>query len=163
MPPPLDENEPARDRDDRAPSPSARVRLEVELLASDQSAALTAPVPGDESQRRTVLMVAEDADVRRYVRECLRDRADLRLLEASAVSTAEQLAALHRPQLLIVDARDAAVLSTIADVRALLIADDVPLDAMPDSRVVRLMRPFGRQDLEALIDVLLADQSDPMA
>ena len=156
MQPPLRDDDQARDRDDRAPSPSERVRLEVELLASDRPAELTAPVAGDESQRHTVLLVAEDADVRRYVRECLRDRADLRVLEASAVAIAEQLATVHRPRLLIVDGRDAAVLRTIEDVHAVLIADDVRPDASPSGRVVILVRPFAGRDLEALVDALLS-------
>lgn len=139
------------------------MRLEVELLASDAPAAVPAPAVGDRPQRYTVLIVVGDADVRRYVRECLHDRADLRLLEASGVAMAEQLAALHRPDLLIVDAREAAVLSAIADVRAVIISDDVPPDAQPNSRIVTLMRPFGGQELEALIEVLLADKSGPMA
>ena len=126
------------------------------MLASDRPAELNSPVGGDESQRHTVLLVAEDADVRRYVRECLRDRADLRVVEASAVAIAEQLAAVHRPRLLIVDGRDAAVLRTIEDVHAVLIADDVPLDATPSGRVVTLVRPFGGRDLEALVDALLS-------
>ena len=156
MQPPFRDDDQARDRDDRAPSPSERVRLEVELLASDRPAELTAPVSGDDSQRHTVLLVAEDADVRRYVRECLRDRADLRVLEASTVAMAERLVAAHRPRLLIVDARDAAVLRAIVDVRAVLIADDAPLDATPSGRIVTLVRPFGGRDLEAFIDALLS-------
>lgn len=139
------------------------MRLEVELLASDAPAAVPAPAVGDRPQRHTVLIVVGDADVRRYVRECLHDRAELRLLEAPAAAMAEQLVTLHRPDLLIVDARDAAVLSAIAEVRAVLIADDVPQDAQPNSRIVRLIRPFGGQELEALIEFLLADNSGATA
>ena len=163
VPTPTRDDDGASDRDDRSPSPSARVRLEVELLASDEPAALPAPVLGDRPQRYTVLIVAGDADVRRYVRECLHDRADLHLLEASAVAMAGPLATLHRPDLLIVDARDVAVLSAIAAVRAVLIADDLSSDAPPKGRIVRLMRPFGGQELEASIEVLLSDSSGPMS
>jgi hypothetical protein len=154
--PPIRDDDPARDRDDRddrAPLPSARVRLEVELLASDQQAAL--PALDDQRQRHTVLVVAADADVRRYVRECLRDRDDLRVLEAGTIELAERLATLHSPRLLIVDAPEAAVLSVILNVPAVLIADDVPRDVMPNGRIVTLMRPFGGEDLEVVVDVFM--------
>ena len=155
MKPPIREDDPARDREDRAPSPSARVRLEVELLANDQPVALPEPAMGDQVLQHTVLVIIEDLDVRQYVRECLRDRVDLELLEAPT-AMAEQLTALHRPQLLIVDAHDAAVLRTVVNVRAVVIADDFPSDTGSNRRIVTLLRPFGGQRLEALIDVLLA-------
>ncbi|MDF2775856.1 MAG: hypothetical protein K0S86_5357 [Geminicoccaceae bacterium] len=151
MQPPIRDDDPARDRDDRAPGPSARVRLEVELLASDQPAAL--PALDDQRQRHTVLVVAADADVRRYVCECLRDRDDLRVLETGTIELAERLATLHSPRLLIVDAHEAAVLSVILDVPAVLIADDVSSDAMRTGRIVTLMPPFGGEDLEAVVDL----------
>ena len=156
MQPPLEDDDAARDDSDRAPSPSPRVRLEVELLASDQPAPLPAPAVADQGQRRTVLVVAGDTDVRRHVRECLRDRADLRVLEAASIGVATRLAALHPPDLLIVDAPDAGILETIVDARAVLMADDVALSTTPDARVAALARPFGRQELEALVDELLS-------
>ena len=156
MQPPIRDDDAARDPDDRAPSLSARVRLEVELLASDQPASLPAPAVGDERLQHTVLVVAGDADVRRYVRECLRDRTDLRVVEAATIAMATQRAALQPPALLIVDGRDAAILDAIADVRAVVIADDVSTKTPSTSRVVTLLRPFGGQDLEALVDALLS-------
>lgn len=138
-----------RDPDDRAPPPSARVRLEVELLASDQPAPMPAPALGDHQRRHTVLVVAGDADVRRYVGECLRDRTDLRVLEAAAIGMAKRLAALQPPKLLIVDAPDASVLDAIGDVRAVLIADDGPAGGYAEREshhagaAVRSARPSG--------------------
>jgi hypothetical protein len=129
------------------------VRLEVELLASDQPAPLPGPTLGDDQARHTVLVVAADADVRRYVRECLRDRADLCVLEAAATEIATRLAALQPPKLLIVDAPDAGP-RQVADVRAVLIADDVPVEAVPNARVTALARPFGARDLQAIVDRL---------
>ena len=126
------------------------------MLASDQPAPMPTPDIGDRQQRHTVLVVAADADVRRHVRECLRDRVDLHVLDAPTVAIAEQLAAAHRPHLLIVDPRDAAVLSAIADVRAVVLMDDVPPHTRPNDRIVTLMRPFGRHDLEALVDQALS-------
>lgn len=152
MQPPIEDGGPARDPDDRAPTPSARVRLEVDLLASDQPAPLPSHALGDHHQRHTVLVVAGDADVRRYVRECLRDRVNLRVPEAATISMATRLAALHPPTLLIVDAPDAIVLDSLAEVRAVLIGDELPRETMPNVPVTVLARPFGARDLQVLVD-----------
>jgi hypothetical protein len=49
--------------------PSSRVRLEIEFLDADQSApAPTAPAALDDGIRMTALVVAAEADLRRYVR-----------------------------------------------------------------------------------------------
>src|SRR6185295_10957429 len=59
--------------------PSTRVQLEVAFLDADETGPAPAgPVVLDERRRLTVLVVAAEADVRRYVRECLRERVDLR-------------------------------------------------------------------------------------
>ena len=155
MQPPLNDDDAARDDDDRAPSPSPRVRLEVELLASDQPAPMPAPAVGDRRQRHTVLVIVTDADVRHYVRVCLRDRDDLRVLEAATIAAATQLAALHAPDLLIVDGPDTRILETLADVRAVLMVDDAASSA-PNALITMLTRPFGGRDLETLVDALLA-------
>ena len=47
----------------------------------------------DESVRLTVLVLAAEADVRRYVRECLRECADVRMVEAVSVAMALTLEA----------------------------------------------------------------------
>src|SRR3954470_2960782 len=84
--------------------PSPRVRLEIAFLDADQAApAPAAPAALDERNRLTVLVVAAEPDVRRYVRECLRERTDLRVLDAETVTAAVMLAAHHSPELLIVD------------------------------------------------------------
>jgi hypothetical protein len=153
--PPLEDDDPARGPDDRAPAPSPRVRLEVELLASDQPAPKLAPAIGDRRHQHTVLVVAADPDVRQYVRECLRERDDLGVLEASAVAMAERMVAEHAPELLIVDGRDAAVLRAIPEGRAILLADEVPVD-MPRAHIATLMPPFGGRNLQALVDLLLS-------
>jgi len=110
---------------------------------------------GDRPQPHTVLVVIADADVRQYVRECLRDRVDLRVFEAPTVAIAEHLAELHPPRILIVERRDLAGLSAIEHARVVVIADDVSPDAVPNDRLVTLLRPFGAQDLEAIVDRLL--------
>ena len=97
------------------PGPSPRVRLEAALA------------------RTTVLVVAAEEDLRRYVRECLRERPALRLLEAESVPAAVALAA-HR---------------------AVLLFDDVPRDAPAWARLRLLARPFTARELAAEIDRLL--------
>lgn len=69
--------------------------------------------------------------------------------------TALQLTTLHSLDLLVVDAPDAGILDTIVDVRAVLMTEDVPRNALPNARIAMLARPFGSQDLEALVDQLL--------
>ena len=160
MQPPLEDDDAARDPGDRAPSPSARVRLEVELLASDQPAQVPAAAEDDQRQRRTVLVVAGDADVRRYVRECLRHRDDLQVMDAATVAMAERLAELDHPHVVIVDEREAAILSLIANVPAVVIADEAFAQAPPNARIVTLLRPFGGRDLEATIDAALPSSID---
>jgi len=68
-------------------SPSPRVRLEVAFLDDHPTAPAPAP-PLDEQGRLTVLIVAADEDVRRYARECLRARTDLRILDAATIAEA---------------------------------------------------------------------------
>lgn len=131
------------------------MQLEVDLLASEQPVSLPAPVPGDHHTRHVVLVVAGDPDVRRYVCECLRDRADLLVLEASTVPMATRLASVHSVKLLIVDATEARVLDELVDVRAVLLGNDVPQQAGSSVRITALAQPFGAQDLRALVDRLV--------
>ncbi len=128
------------------------MRLEVDLLASDQPAPLPSHALGDHDQQHTVLVIAGDADVGRYLRECLRDRANLCVLEAATTSMATGLAALHPPKLLIVDAPDASVLDSLTEVRAVLIGDELTRETMPNVPVTVLARPFGARDLHVLVD-----------
>jgi len=104
--------------------PSPRVRLEVAFLDDDQAAPAPAPPAAvDEQARLTVLVVAAEADLRRYVRECLRVRNDLRILEAATVSEALTVAGSHSPELLVVDEPETDVLSTLSQLRAIVIVD----------------------------------------
>ena len=154
MQPPLTDDR-ARDPDDRAPSASPRVRLEVELLASDHQSPVPAPAIGDARAQRTVLIVASDADVRRHAYECLRDRTDFRVLEFGTMGVAMRLADLESLDLLIVDAPDIGVLEAIVGVRAVLMVDDVTRAGPGDPRIAILTRPFSGQDLESIVDDVL--------
>ena len=131
--------------------------MEVEFLDAEQAApAPLAPVaPGDERTLRTVFVVAGEADFRGYVRECLRERADLRVLEAATVSAAVALAAQTSPALLIVDEPESSVVATLSQVRAIIVVDDVPHgERTPGPRL--LARPFTADGLLAEVDQLLA-------
>jgi hypothetical protein len=137
--------------------PSSRVRLEVAFLDADQPAPADAtPAVHDERTRLTVLVVAAEADLRRYVRECLRERTDLRLLEAATATAAVALAAYHPPDLLVVDAPERDVVVTLSQLRAVIIVDDVPHGEPASGSLVRLLaRPFSAEGLVAEVGYLL--------
>ena len=137
---------------ERAPSPSARVRLEAEVLTTQLTADHELPVSraadADVSVLRTVLVVASDADLRRYVRECLRDVQRVRVIEAASVTEALDLAVHDSPHVLIADWSAASVVSALSEVRAVLIADD--LAEISDARqapVSLLPEPFSAERL----------------
>ena len=133
--------------------------MEVAFLDADQSAPATVPPPAlDEPTRLTVLVVAAEADFRHYVRECLRERTDLRLLEAATVTGAVTLAAHHPPVLLVVDEPERDVLGTLSQLRAIVIVDDVPHGAQaPGTRRRLLARPFTAERLVAEVGWLLGE------
>jgi len=140
---------------EKAPSP--RVRLEVAFLDADQAA--PAPVPPaalDERTCLTVLVVAAEADFRRYVRECLRERTDVRVLEAATVTVAVTLAGVYSPELLVVDGPQRDVVVTLSQLRAVVVVDDVPHDAAGvEPRLRLLARPFAAEGLMAAVGQLL--------
>ena len=148
----------ATDAVGRAPTSlvSADVRLEVAILDADTAAPASEPAPTDERPHRTVLIVAAEADLRLYVRECLRDRTDVLLLEAETIGAAVVLAERESPQVLIVDERERAILVVLSRLRAILLVDDVPRDAPIDARLRLLARPFSAERLLAEVGRLLA-------
>ena len=137
--------------------PSPRVRLEVAFLDADQAA--PAPAQSSSADERaclTVLVVAAEVDLRRYVRECLRERSDLRLIEAATVMAAVTLAEDHSPALLVVDEPERDVLATLSQLRAIILVDDLPRGAPPLIPHVRLLaRPFTAERLVAEVSQLL--------
>jgi hypothetical protein len=141
----------------RPPSPSPRVLAEVAFLDADQAANAPAlPVVLGERTRLTVLVVAAEADLRRYIRECLRERADLRILEAATVAAAVTLAAHDAPTLLVVDEPEREILVRLAHLRAVVIVDDVPHGVpVPGTHVRLLARPFTAERLVAEVGQLL--------
>ncbi|MFL5247231.1 MAG: hypothetical protein ACJ79V_05350 [Myxococcales bacterium] len=129
--------------------------MEVELLDAEQ-AAPAPPAALDERTRLTVLVVAAEADLRRYVRECLRERTDLYLLEAATVAAAVTLAANYAPELLVVDEPESDIRVRLAELRAIVIVDDVPRGAPASGTRLRLLvRPFTAEALVAEVGRLL--------
>jgi hypothetical protein len=136
--------------------PSPRVRLELAFLDADPTAPAPAPPALDERTCLTVLVVAGEADLRRYVRECLRDRTDLRVLEAATVDAAIALAARYAPELLVVDEPERGVLAARSPLRANHRVDDVPHGASSsDPRLRLLARPFTAEELVAAVGRLI--------
>ena len=131
--------------------------MEVAFLEDDQVAPTPAPPAAHgEQPRLTVLVVAAEADLRRYVRECLRARGDLRVLEATTTTEALTLAESDSPELLVVDGPESYVLSNLSWLRAIVIVDDVPRGASPSGARVRLLaRPFTREGLVEEVGQLL--------
>ena len=131
--------------------------MEVALLDAGRTVdAPAAPAVHDEQPCLTVLVVAAEPDLRQYVRECLRERTDLRLLDAATVSAAVTLAAECAPELLVVDESERAVLAQLRALRAIVIVDDVPRDAAAAGGRVRLLgRLFTAEGLMEEVDRLL--------
>lgn len=146
----------ASDRGSVTLSSSARVRLEVAILAADHAAPETLDVGVRQPAGRTVLMVAAEADVRWYVRECLRERPDIRVIEAASVREAVQRAERDAPHLILADGPEADVVVSLPEFRAIVITDEaVAADAPPNARVTLLARPFSATALVAAVDGLL--------
>ena len=130
--------------------------MEVAFLDADESALAPAPPALDEGMRLTVLVVAAEADFRHYVRECLRERVDLRLLEAATIAAAIALAGYYSPELLVVDEPQRDVVVPLSKVRAIVVVDDVPHDAPGSEERVRLLaRPFTAEGLVAEVAQVL--------
>ena len=135
--------------------PSARVRLEAALLDADDAAPAYAAAP-DGSGCSTVLVVAAEPDIRRYVRECLRERPALHVVEAASVPAAVALVAGHLPACLVVDEPERDVLRALASHRAVLLVDDVSRDAPASTTRLRLLAsPFTARELVAEVDRLV--------
>jgi len=136
---------------------SARVRLEVAFLDADEAPPTPAPLaPHDEQPRLTALIIAAESDVRRYVRECLRERVDIQLLEAGTATAAAALAESYPPDLVILDESQNGMLPALALRRAIIIVDDLPHDSSTSAPNVRLLaRPFTAEGLLAEVRQLL--------
>jgi len=146
-------------RDDAAPPtppPSQRVRLEVAFLDADESAPAPATASALDDETRSVLVISAETDFRRYVRECLRTRAELRVVEAPTVTAALHIAAHDLPAFIVVDELEREVLRRLSTIRAIVIVDEVPLDTSSGNTRHRLLaRPFAAEQLLAEVRQLL--------
>ena len=128
--------------------PSARVRLELAFLDDGRAVPASSPPPVGERGGRTLLVVAAEDDLRRYVRDCLRERADLRLVDAATVDAAVALSAHLRPELLVVDEPERGVLTALPHLGAILLVNEVPRGASGAGPRVRLLaHPFSADAL----------------
>lgn len=125
-----------------------------QILEAHQAAPIPVTLPNDGRASWTVLVVSAEADLCRYVRECLRDRAEVRVRDAASIDTAVALAEDGPVSLLIVDARERAILGALAHLRAILIVDNV-VGAFPMPRVRLLERPFTAEGLLAEVSLQL--------
>lgn len=140
------------DGSDLPSHPSPRVRLEVELLTSRFASAPAADVHlADERERRSVLIMTRDPDLRRYLRECLAGEGGLHLLEADSAIAALDVARAHALHLLILDADHQAIAPRLPEVPAIVVAEVVLPEPAGDAPFVAarvtLAPPFGAQAL----------------
>jgi hypothetical protein len=136
--------------------PSARVRLELAFLDAGRTVPESPPTAHGERSGPTLLVVAAEADLRRYVRECLRERAELQVVDAATVDAAVALAAQHRPELLVVDEPERDVLAALPHLGAILLVDEVPRGTSGAGPRVRLLaRPFSAGALVAEVSRLI--------
>jgi hypothetical protein len=143
---------------------SARVQLEIAVLASDTAADLPSELNVAGSRKRTVLVAAGEMDVRRYVRECLHTRTDLQLLEAGSIAATLEIAVQQPPHLFIVDEPQAAAVLDFPSVPVILIADETPDGLMhrrppPAAALVLLARPFQARGLLEQVNALLNNET----
>jgi hypothetical protein len=89
------------------------------------------------------------------VGECLRERTDLRLVEA-ATSRRPSLSRRRTRRRFVVDEPERDVVAALAQLRAIVIVDDVPRGAAATAERVRLLaRPFTAEGLLAeVVDLL---------
>jgi DNA-binding NarL/FixJ family response regulator len=128
------------------------VRLELAFLDEGRAVPASPPPTIGERSGPTLLVVAAEADLRRYVRECLRERADLRVVDAATVNDAVAIAGQLRPELLVVDEPERDVLVMLPHLGAILLVDDVPRETPGADRRVRLLaRPFSADALVSAV------------
>lgn len=146
--------EPTRSRP-ALPPPSARVRLEIDILGSEPGNPRPSGAPIHDDTCRVVLVVSADGDVRRYIRESLRDRMEILVLEAATVPDARQVAEHTAPNLVITDISVARGLAGSRAVPAILITDDSIDGVPPAPECVVVPRPFTAERLATLAARLL--------
>jgi len=153
---PRDGSRPGHDAGPLLPRVSDRLQLEVELLAAAATAPSDDGIAAVEPSR-TVLLAVGDANLCDYIRECLRQRTDLHVVELRATDDPLDVAR-RRPDLVITDG------SAIPDGVApgnrppLLLIGDERLDVLPVSEgagIAFLLQPFNAGRLLDVVARLL--------
>jgi hypothetical protein len=143
------------------PDYAARVRAQIARLAAHH-AAIAAVTPAVPSQAlKSVLVVARCEQVRRIVREGLRDSPWARVVEAVSVADGVEQVAREHPDLLVVDAPEAEVLHASGTSRYILVAGEVPRSGqIPGQPLALVARPLRPQRVVERVLALLAERAD---
>jgi hypothetical protein len=144
--------------------PSDRLQLEVLLVTEarrlEDTEDTAAPPPTRGTETCTVLSVVAEVDLRYYIRDCLRDRADLRVVETLHVQQGLDALAREGIDLLIADrsALAGGVVGGCADlpVPILLVGDGPPVAGVGARRVEILALPFNARRLHDAVQRLVA-------
>lgn len=141
--------------------------LEASILASStaDARALDASRPAADAPARTVAVVAGDADMRIYVRQCLARLTSVRVLEAADIPALIRAAGSRLPELVVLDGDPALerVLARQAEldtVPLIIISDELPKDhGRARSRQAPysvLVKPFNSRRLCAEVNRVLS-------
>lgn len=168
-------------RDPAAAPTSDRLQLEIELLAATpEQTVAPEPIAGPGGRQYTVLAAVVEADLRGYIRECLRERADLRVAETDPGEPV--LAAIQRlrPALVIAEVSGIPGVEAasaggapgygapnddgLSPLPLLLIGDEAPEPLAtghprPRTRMVFLAQPFNARRLLDAVERLLHSSS----
>jgi DNA-binding NtrC family response regulator len=149
-------------RDDELPPPSLspQVQLEIAILAAEMAA--PAHAPAAQPHARSVLIIAADADLRRYIADCLSENRELHVAAAGSVADAVVCAQQQPPQLILVDAPNVHTREQFHGTCTIVVVDELPAaaqrvsDASTTAPVAYITRPFNARSLLELVDRLLA-------
>lgn len=151
-------------------SSSNRVQLEVSILASgsdDTNAALADEPSGARESLRTVLVISAEADMRTYVRRCLRWHKGIRVVESVDGMAMREDPETAPPDLIIIDVAVADPMRaplragpTLARVPLIVITDEEPGDsaARPmggEAPGTILVKPFNARQLCGEVELFL--------
>jgi len=89
--------------DDRSSSDPARLEASILASSTDDARALDAAGPAEDEPARTVVVVAGDADMRIYLRQCLVQVTSIRVLEAADVPRLQRIVRSAVPDLVVLD------------------------------------------------------------
>src|SRR5262245_30926521 len=156
---PRDGSRPDHDAGPPRPPASDRLQLEIALLAAAANEPSDDRIAASEPSR-TVLLAVSDADLREYIRQCLRQRTDLRVVEPQPGDDPLNVGRRQSVALVIADASPdgAAPLNR----PPLLLIGDEPPEALPvheGAGMAFLRQPFNARRLLDVVASLLGQAS----